>query len=65
MQSIEDDPDRKRSIPLCDSLVLTCEPPKYVIGDGKGVPYTFASLDDLKNFVSAIEEHFALPKKKI
>jgi hypothetical protein len=62
LHQIEDDPNHKGRISLPNLLVLTCEPPQYVIGDGKAACFVFPVLDDLKTFVSDIEQlHFALP----
>src|SRR5262249_3339699 len=41
VHQIEDDPIHKGRISLPDSLVLTCEPPQYVIGDGKAACFVF------------------------
>ena len=50
-------------ISLPNSLVLTCEPPQYVIGDGKAACFVFPVLDDLKEFINAMESAIA-PNRK-
>jgi hypothetical protein len=64
LHQIEDDPNHKGRISLTNLLVLTCEPPQYVIGDGKAACFVFPVLDNLREFANAIEEHFALPAAK-
>ena len=64
LHQIEDDPDHQGRISLTNLLVLTCEPPQYVIGDGKAACFVFPVLDNLREFANAIEEHFALPAAK-
>jgi hypothetical protein len=64
LHQIEDDPNHKGTISLPNSLILTREPPQYVIGDGKAARFVFPALDNLKEFANAIEEHFALPPAK-
>ena len=47
LHQIEDDPNHKGRISLPNSLVLTCEPPQYVIGDGMAACFVFPVLDNL------------------
>jgi len=63
LHQIEDDPNHKGRISLPNSLVLTCEPPQYVIGDGKAACFVFPVLDDLKEFINAMESAIA-PNRK-
>ena len=63
LYQIEDDPNHKGTISLPNSLVLTCEPPQYVIGDGKTACFVFPVLDDLKEFINAMESAIA-PNRK-
>ena len=63
LHQIEDDPSHKGMISLPNSLVLTCEPPQYVIGDGKAACFVFPVLDDLKEFINAMESAIA-PNRK-
>ena len=55
LHKIEDDPNHKGRISLPNSLVLTCEPPQYVIGDGKAACFVFPVLDNLREFANAME----------
>jgi hypothetical protein len=55
LHQIEDDPNHKGRISLPNSLVLTCEPPQYVIGDGKAACFVFPVLDNLREFANAME----------
>jgi len=63
LHQIEDDPNHKGRISLPNSLVLTCEPPQYVIGDGQAACFVFPVLDDLKEFINAMESAIA-PNRK-
>ena len=63
LHQIENDPSHKGMISLPNSLVLTCEPPQYVIGDGKAACFVFPVLDDLKEFINAMESAIA-PNRK-
>ena len=63
LHQIEDDPNHKGRISLPNSLVLTCEPPQFVIGDGKAACFVFPVLDDLKEFINAMESAIA-PNRK-
>jgi hypothetical protein len=63
LHQIEDDPDRKGRISLPNSLILTCEPPHYVIGDGKAAHFVFPLLDNLREFANAIKSAIA-PNRK-
>jgi hypothetical protein len=63
LHQIEDDPNHKGRISLPNSLVLTCEPPQYVIGDGMAACFVFPVLDDLKEFINAMESAIALNRK--
>ena len=55
LHQIEGDPNHKGRISLPNSLVLTCEPPQYVIGDGKAACFVFPVLDNLREFANAME----------
>ena len=63
LHQIEDDPNHRGRISLPNSLVLTCEPPQYVIGDGMAACFVFPVLDDLKEFINAMESAIA-PNRK-
>jgi hypothetical protein len=55
LHQIEDSPNHKGRISLPGSLVLTREPPQYVIGDGKAACFVFPVLDNLREFADAME----------
>jgi len=63
LHQIEDDPNHKGRISLPNSLVLTCEPPQYIIGDGKAACFVFPMLDNLREFANAMESAIA-PNRK-
>jgi hypothetical protein len=63
LYQIEDDPNHQGSISLTNLLVLTCEPPQYVIGDGKAACFVFPVLDNLREFANAMESAIA-PNRK-
>ena len=55
LHQIEDDPNHKGRISLPNLLVLTCEPPQYVIGDGNAACFVFPVLDNMREFANAME----------
>jgi hypothetical protein len=55
LHQIEDRPNHKGRISLPGSLVLTREPPQYVIGDGEAARFVFPVLDNLREFADAME----------
>jgi hypothetical protein len=63
LYQIQDDPNHKGTISLPNSLVLTCEPPQYVIGDGEAARFVFPVLDNLREFANAMESAIA-PNRK-
>ena len=64
LHQIEDSPNRKGRISLPNSLVLTCEPPQYVIGDGEAACFVFPVLDNLREFANAMESAIASKSEK-
>ena len=64
LHQIEDDPNHKGRISLTNLLVLTCEPPQYVIGDGKAACFVFPVLDNLREFANAMESAIAPNRKR-
>jgi len=64
LHQIEDDPNHKGRISLPNSLVLTCEPPQYVIGDGEAACFVFPVLDNLREFANAIESAIRVARQK-
>jgi hypothetical protein len=61
---IEGDPNHKGRISLPNSLVLTCEPPQYIIGDGEAACFVFPVLDNLREFAKAMESAIASKSEK-
>jgi hypothetical protein len=64
LHQIEDSPNHKGRISLPSSLVLTCEPPQYVIGDGEAACFVFPVLDNLREFADAMESAIAPNRKR-
>ena len=64
LHQIEDDPNHRGRISLPNSLVLTCEPPQYVIGDGEAACFVFPVLDNLREFANAIESAIRVARQK-
>jgi len=64
LHQIEDSPNHKARISLPGSLVLTCEPPQYVIGDGEAACFVFPVLDNLREFANAMESAIASKSEK-
>ena len=64
LHQIEDSPNHKGRISLPGSLVLTCEPPQYVIGDGMAACFVFPVLDNLREFANAMESAIRVVRQK-
>ena len=64
LHQIEDSPNHKGRISLPSSLVLTCEPPQYVIGDGEAACFVFPVFDNLREFANAMESAIASKSEK-